>query len=142
MSSYTMGEARDAVIAHFVAEWAALGFDAANVLYQNRRSSAPTEEVIWCRYQMINDNSRKASLTNANGVACYERHAFIVIQLFFPLDGGLDDDTTQSILDVYEGGVPSISGIWFNDTSAREIGPDNNWFQTNVTTKMMYNQVK
>lgn len=144
MTSYSLADARDTIISHFQNEWVNnMGLSQQNIFHQNRRSDKPEEgEFTWCRFSLFNTSFNKSSLGNFNGNSQYDRNALLLIELMTPIDNGIDDVTTQSILDIYEGGVPSLSGIWFRQVSVNEIGINDNWFQTNITAEVLYNQVK
>ena len=144
MSSYTLAQARDAIIAHFENEWVnTLSLEQSNIFYQNRRNDKPEDgEFIWCSFYLFNTAFEKSSLTNFNGVSQYDRNALLLVEVMVPLGDGIDDITTQGVLDIYEGGVPSLSGIWFRNATANEVGVKSNFHQTNVTAEVLYNQVK
>ena len=50
-------------------------------------------------------------------------------------------DLAQRIIDAYEGAA-TPGGVWFRNTRLREIGLDGPWFQVNVFSEFVYDQVK
>lgn len=144
MTSRTMVQARDAIIAHFENEWVnTLGLEQEKIFYQNRRGDKPESgEFTWCKFYLFNTGFNKSSLTNVDGVSQYDRNALLLVELMTPCDDGVDDITTQAVVDMFEGGVASLSGIWFRNVTPNEIGGVDNWYQTNITAEIEYNQVK
>ena len=144
MTTYTLAEARDTIIAHFENEWVnVLGLALSDIYYQNRRNDSPENgEVKWCRFSLFNTAFNKSSLTNIDGVCQYDREAILLIELLVPLDDGIDDVTSQGVLDIFEGGVPSMNGIWFREVTVKEIGASENWYRTDIIARVLYNQVK
>lgn len=143
MTSYTIGQARDSIIAHFESQWAGLLYDVDDIKYTNKPEDKPeNEEVVWCRFKIEHTFFKKSSLTNSAGVAKYSRSAILTIQLFTPYNNGIDDAASQSIVDIFEAGINTLPGIWFRDTTAKEIGTDGIWYQTNITADVQYDQIK
>lgn len=145
MTSYTMEQARDAVVAAFEAGWAIATGDTVfeNIKYTNRPDDPPNDEdVIWCRFIFRHSFSNKASLSGSAGTGRFERQVLLTIQLFLPYGNGIDDATPQAIVDIFEGGIPSLPGVWFRNVTPNEIGDDGIWYQTNVTADIIYDQIK
>lgn len=141
--SYTITQARDAIVAAFESGWTGAGFDLDNIKYTNRAEDKPDDKtVIWCRFRMVHAGFQKGSLTNIQGQARYDRNAILTVQLFTPYDDGLNDDAPQSIVDIFEGGISTLSGIWFRNVTAAEVGNDGVWYQANITADIEYDQIK
>ena len=143
MTTYTLAEARDTIIGVFEDRWVNnAGLSLDDIYYQNRRADEPDHNRVWCKFNLTNTAFNPDSLTSINNVRIFERNAIMIIGLRFPLDEGIDDITTQAVLDIFEGGISSVSGIFFRNVTATELGVVGNWFRTNITAEITYNQVK
>ena len=143
MASYTIGQARDAIISHFESAWSGFSYDLDDIKYENKPEDRPDgDDVVWCRFRIEHTFFKKNSLSNPAGLAKYGRDAILTIQLFAPCNDGLNDEIPQSIVDIFEAGVATLPGIWFRDTTAKEIGTDGIWYQTNITANVQYDQIK
>jgi hypothetical protein len=63
--------------------------------------------------------------------------------VFEPPGKGLSGatDLPKVIQDAFEG-VATASGVWFRDVTVNEIGPDGDFFQTNIVAFFEYDEVK
>ena len=143
MTSYTIEQARDAIVSEFETGWTNLSLNPDFIVYQNKEDQAPpTNRETWCRFVLTHSFSGKASLGNANGQSRFERNLIMTVQLFTEASNGLDDATPQGIVDIFEGGIASLPGIWFRNVNPNEIGRDGVWYQTNITADVIYDQIK
>lgn len=103
----------------------------------------PTTQVSWARVKTRHTTAQQASLSGALGTRRFERHGILTIQIFEPTGKGLSGatDLPKIIQDAYEG-EETANGVWFRDVVLNEIGPDGDFFQTNIVASFEYDQIK
>lgn len=147
--SFTISEARDAISKHIVESWVANGLLLDNLLFDDfdnetdNKPSTPDKDQTWARIKIKHGDSSQRSLADMSSKAIFSRVAFIMVQIFAPRNTGQTqtDIVGQLMLDTFE--KKHASGCMrFRDTSIREIGIDGSFFNTNVTSIAMYDQLK
>ncbi len=138
--SATYAEAVDVILGLFKTVWDTSGHIA---LYENVAGDIPTAVAPWARVTLRNVDGRQGSLAGALGVQRFDRDGLLTVQIFVPAGEGLSEAHTLSkiVADAYEG-VAGDNGIWFRNVRVNEIGPDGDWFQTNVLVDFTYDEIK
>lgn len=142
--SLTRKEAIDEILALFKTAWDTTGY-GSRVKYDNvsKEAALPTGLEPWCRVNLRHTASRQASLAGAVGTRRFQRNGVLTVQVFEPIGKGLSGSTDlpKIVQDAYEG-VETTSGVWFRDVTLKEIGPDGDFFQTNVIALFEYDEIK
>lgn len=138
--SATYAEAYDAVLLLWKAAWDTTGYTA---LYENVGGKVPTGTTPWARVSMQQAIGQNASLSGALGTQRYERSGILFTQIFIPIGKGLSEGHALSkiVADAFEGQATS-NGVWFRNTRINEVGVDGDWYQINVLTDFIYDEVK
>ena len=134
----TFQQARDQICAVFKAAW-----DPRPVVWDDVPSEKPTGVPVWARFTIKHALGQQASLANASGVSRYRRQGLIIAQIFTPCGEGLSQAYTSAkvVTDAFEG-TTTAGGVWFRNVGPREVGPDGDWYQTNVLIEFEYDEVK
>lgn len=78
----------------------------------------------------------------APGHRRFRRRGLVIVQVFVPVDRGLlrCDELAKAARDIFEG--KTLSGVMLHDGNYREVGPDRQWFQGNVTVDFSFDETK
>ncbi len=146
--SATFEEAIDIILAIFKTAWDAGATNPTLVDYQNVKPAnnvtlPPDTNLSWARVTIQHQDGRQSSLSGALGVKRFDRDGLLTVQIFVPAGEGLSEAHTLSkiVADAYEG-VAGNNGIWFRNVRVNEIGPDGDWFQTNILIDFTYDEIK
>lgn len=139
-------DAIDEIIEPFHLAWAPRPVKYDNVAKDDVPPPAdpdPDNDVSWARFVLRHGASGQATLANFQGQRRWRRTGGIVVQLFTIKGEGLSGspDLPTLVQNVYEG-LATPGAVWFRDVSVNEIGPDGNWFQTNVVAFFEYDEIK
>ncbi|MEM7444292.1 MAG: phage tail terminator-like protein [Pseudomonadota bacterium] len=120
-------DARDAICGRFDARWAG----RTPVAWPNHGFAVPSGAP-WVRLTIVDGEARQASL-GSPGANLHRHTGVIMVQVFVPIDSGtrtareLADEAAEIFrhqrFDAIRCDVPSV----------REIGPDDVWFQVNMS---------
>jgi len=142
--SLTRKKAIDEILGLFKTAWDITGH-GLRVKYANvgKKSVPPSGQDPWARVSLKHTNSAQASLSGAAGTRRFRRNGFVTVQIFEPPGKGLSGtiDLPKIVQDAYEG-VETTSGVWFKDVTLSEVGPDGDFFQTNVVAFFEYDEIK
>lgn len=142
--SLTRKQAIDEICAIFKTAWDTTGH-GSRVKYDNvgTTSTPPSGQDPWARVTIKHGVSAQASLAGAVGTRRFRRTGTLAVQVFTPPGEGLSGatDLPKIVQDAYEG-VSTTGGVWFRDVSINEIGPDGDFFQTNVVAFFEYDEIK
>lgn len=142
--SLTRKEAIDEIGALFKAAWDTTGY-GTRVKYDNvgTTSVPPADQVPWARVSLRHVTSRQASLAGANGTRRFRRTGVLTVQVFEPPGRGLSGgtDLAKIVQDAFEG-ITSPGGVIFRDVAINEVGPDGDFYQTNVVAFFEYDEIK
>lgn len=131
----TMNEAKEAVLARFVANWA----DPADYVFDNERYDGDAE---WLRVTVRNVTAQQETLGRV-GNRRFMRYATVFIQVFTPIGTGTQrlDALATAARDIYEG--VSFSGLRFTQAGViRETGSDETWNRAIVELPFQYDETK
>jgi hypothetical protein len=113
--------------------------------FDNEKFTPPTKTA-WVRVTVRHDDSTLELIggTQAGGFNKYQRTGRLTVQVFTPLNEGVEEADTlaQTARDIFEGVTLSSNAIRFNDVIVREIGPDEGWYQFNVEAVFQYDERK
>lgn len=141
--SLTRREAINEILTLFKTVWEATQ-DASLVKYDNVANDnvPPSTQVPWARVKVRHTTAGQASLTGALGTQRFERKGILTIQIFQPAGKGLSGatDLPKIVQDAYEG--VETNGVWFRDVVANEIGPNGDFYQTNIVALFEYDEIK
>ena len=142
--SLTRVQALDEILTPFKTAWDAEE-DADLVKYDNVPNDQvpPATAMPWARVAVRHTTSDQASLCGALGTQRWKRKGVLVVQIFELTGQGLigTTDLPKIIQDAYEG-VRTVGGVWFTKVTINEIGPDGDFYQTNVTASFEYDEIK
>lgn len=146
MSNLTYAEARDEIHALFKVAWDA-GVETAGqaVLYTDSKTVVPktvdgdSNPDLWARITVQHSSGSNAAIGNG----LFDRFGVVTVQVFTALGTGLSigDNVYKIVGDAYEGKT-TPGGVWFRNVSVNEIGPEGEWYQTNITADFEYNERK
>lgn len=140
----TRKEAINEIAALFKTAWDTTGF-GARTKYDNvgTKSVPPPGVEPWARLTIRHAQSRQATLSNSGGKRRFRRTGSLVVQVFEAPGKGLvgDSDLAKIVQDAYEG-ITSAGGVIFRGVSINEVGPDGDFFQTNVVATFEYDEIK
>jgi len=120
-------DARDAICGRFDAHWAG----RTPVTWPNHGFAVPSATP-WVRLTIVDGEARQASMGNPG--ANLHRHAgVIMVQVFVSIDSG-----TRTARELADQAAEIFRNQRFDDIrcdvpSVREIGPDDVWFQVNMS---------
>ena len=132
----TINEARQAIYARFISQWGT----QTEFTFDNEPFTEPVSDP-WVRLAVRNTDGGQETL-GQSGNRRYTRDASIFVQVFTLIDTGTQEaDTLARIArNIFEG--ERFSGVFANDGTIREIGPDGKWYQTNVEIAFFYDEIK
>jgi len=147
MSNLTFTEARDEIHTLFKTAWDA-GAETAGkvVLYADSKTQVPkTDDAddnpdLWAKITIQHNGGSQATL---GGNRCFNRFGVVTVQIFTPLGTGLSlgDNVYKIVVDAYEGKT-TPGGVWFRNVAVNEVGPEGEWYQTNIIADFEYEEQK
>jgi len=142
--SLTRKQAIDEICTVFKTAWDTTGH-GARVKYQNvgETSTPPSGQDPWARVVIRHSTSGQVSLAGAVGTRRFSRTGLITVQIMEVVGQGLSaaTDLPKIVQDAFEG-VSTPGGVWFRDVAINEVGPDGDFFQTNVVAYFEYDEIK
>lgn len=140
--SVTFAQARDQILALGTTAWQAHN-DYPLLFDDSASEEIPKTSTPWARMTIRHESGEQDTLSNPLGNKLFSRRGVLIVQLFTPRGKGLQsaDTLAKVFMDAYEGKSTS-GGVWFRNARYREIGPDGNWYQTNVTLDFEYTELK
>lgn len=140
--SLTYTEAYDEMLAAFKAAWDTTGY---NAIYEDVASDGPpTSTEPWARVTIRHSPAGgQVSLSSDTGTRIFSRSGIIIVSVFTPVGDGLSlaHSLGKIVADAFDG-VSTPGRVLFRDVGLNEIGPDGDFFQTNVTAAFEYDEVK
>lgn len=139
--SLTFEQARDEIYTLGHTAWS-----AANdypLLFEDLPGDPPKTATPWARLSLRHESGRQETLSNPLGNKLFERRGVLIVQVFAVRGKGLQsaDRLAKVFMDAYEG-KSTPGGVWFRNARYREVGPDGNWYQVNVTADFVYTETK
>lgn len=137
--------ARDAILSHFNAAWAAQVPPVPKLLFQDKKDELPLGTESWARITVLHNEGRRVTVGGDPGNRRFRRFGVINIQIFTPFGDGLvtNDKLVQVAVDAFEGKTTGGGDtVEFRNVRSNEIGPDGDWYNTNVVVNFEYDSVK
>lgn len=147
MSNLTYSEARDEIHTLFKTAWdAGAETGCQPVLYADSKTTVPktvdtdSNPDVWARITVQHTGGNQATL---GGNRCFNRFGVVTVQVFTPIGTGLSigDNVYKIVVDAYEGKT-TPGGVWFRNVAVNEVGPEGEWFQTNIIADFEYEEQK
>ena len=146
MSNLTYAEARDEIHTLFKTAWDA-GAETAGqpVLYVDTKTEVPqtvdadSNPDLWAKITVLHNGGSNGAIGNS----LFNRFGVVTVQVFTAIGTGLSigDNVYKIVGDSYEGKT-TPGGVWFRNVSVNEVGPEGEWYQTNITADFEYNERK
>lgn len=118
--------------------WASLGLSSPpDYALANKKFVKPSN-LSWVRLDIKHATGGNAAIGNK----LFERKGFLYIQVFTIIETGtlLNDQICDAALNTFEG--KDIQGIWFRNSTIREVGPEDKYYQSNVIHEFIYDEFK
>lgn len=136
-----VGQAREEIYDLFLTAWKSdPETQAIPVFFDAVKDEQPTDTG-WCRINIRHIDGDQSALTNCESVTRYTRNGIVTVQIFAETGHGLaQGDKWVAVAEAAFRGKRTPSNVWFKRVSVREVGPSENWFQTNVTAIFTYDE--
>lgn len=145
MSFTTRKAAITEILGLFRTAWLGASQADNQVKYDNvgKSTTPPSGDTPWARVILRHTTSEQGTLAGAVGTRRFDRKGILTIQIFVPPGKGLAEtvDLPKILQDAYEG-VETANGAWFRDVVVNEVGPDGDFYQTNVVALFEYDEIK
>lgn len=138
-----MTAAKNAILAIFNTAWNAQGGTVPPVIYDDIAQEHPVDGTAWCRCMVKHTQGYQPTVGGAPGARRFRRTGMVVCQIFTKTgDGGtLNDQYVEVALAAFEG-VVVPDGVFFYKVTPKEVGQNDNWFQTNVIAMFEWDQIR
>ena len=140
----TLTQARDEILTQFRTTWLADPISAELPVLWPDSDSKPPSSGAWARASVTHGPGGQRTLSGGTGQIRYTHKGFVIIQLFTPRGDGLKLSDQLAIIGkrAFEGVATSPGHVSFYRVVAREIGPDGQWFNTNVLADCEWDEVR
>lgn len=108
--------------------------------------NGPRSDEPWARVNISHNPPAGGQRTfGGPGNRRFARAGVLTVQVFTPMSVEQSVTMAEALAviarDAFEG-VSSPSGVWFRQVGIQEVGPDDPWFQLNVTAEFSYDELK
>jgi hypothetical protein len=136
----THTEMRTEVTKYFRANFT--GLPEARIDFPNENFTTPVGQT-WARFSIVNVTSVQRSLGDV-GRRKYDRGASVFVQIFSPKNTAQKpaDLLAEEVREVFEGIHLVGNDIRFRNTTIREIGVDEGWYQLSVECEFEYTETR
>lgn len=133
-------EARNAIFKLIKNAWSPTGY---KMIWPDKPDVIPTDRVPWARTTLQHITGAQSTLARFDGKSRFKREGIIAVQIFTPSGEGLSRsyELGNIITNAFEG-VSTLNDVWFRNTRINEIGPESNWYQLNVLSDFIYDELK
>jgi hypothetical protein len=140
----TLTQARDEILTQFRTAWLADPASAALPVLWPDSDSKPPASGAWARVSVTHGSGGQSTLSGGLGETRYTHMGFVTVQLFTPRGDGLklSDQLVTISKHAFEGVATSPGHVTFYRVRSREVGPDGQWFNTNVLADFEYDEVR
>ena len=140
----TLTQAHDEVLEVFDDAWSALATPPP-VQYPDRPPPVdpfPPVGATWARVHLTDNEGEQIGFGPAEGRR-YRSMGVLTVQIFAPKGSGrsIPQALAQTVLGAFRGKT-TAGGLEFFRHRARDIGPDGDWWQTNVIVEYQYDSVE
>ncbi len=134
----TLNDAREAVYLRFTSTFT--GVTADRVALDNEDFQEPRDGN-WVRL-VVRSVDREQDTLGRPGNRKFRPLATVFVQVYVPVDSGLQasDTLAKEAADVFEG--VSFSGLDFEAAVVRETGPTDRWFQSVMEAPFRYEEIR
>lgn len=150
--SLTAAQARDEMSARFYDDWRskvplAYSGGVPQVVWDGTADAddkGPRADRPWARVTIAHNVAPQRTFGEP-GSRRFERLGLITVQVFVPL--ALEDSVALAealgtiARDAFEG-KSTPGGVWFRNARLQEVGPDSPWWQLNIVTDFVYEELK
>lgn len=145
----TMDQARNEINGIFNQYWISYAEPLAGYIPEVRWGGTeigdlPKAHKAWARVNIQHTQSDQKSL-GAPGTRRFERWGYVTAQIFTPLSEGQGLSLSEQLViiarNAFEGNS-TPSGVWFRKVTAKEIGVDGPWWNTNVIASFCYDEIR
>jgi hypothetical protein len=140
----TLTQARDEILTVFRDAWLASSeSNALPVLYPDTDDELP-DSGAWARVSVRHGTGGQATLANHDGQRRYRHTGFVTVELYTPRGDGLvlNDQLSTIVKHAFEGVTTCPGQVIFRRVRVNEVGPDGQWFHTNVLVDFEYDEVR
>lgn len=144
MTCVNITQARDEILAKFLAAWIANETSAAlPVIYGDVVGEVPASGS-WARVTVRHNIGGAATLGGEVGNRRFRHEGIVTVQVFTEHGNGqVDSDVLATVaMDAFEGEVTSPGRVIFRNVRINEVGLDGQWFQVNVLAEFEYDVIK
>jgi hypothetical protein len=136
----TLAAARNAIYDHFFTNFTAI--PSARITAENEEFDPPVGQS-WVRLAVNHTASVQESLGDV-GLRKFSRIGSAFVQIFIPENSGLNsaDLLADAVRTVFEGVRLLDNDIRFYNSTVREIGVNEGWYQLSVESEFVYTQTK
>jgi hypothetical protein len=136
----THTEMRTEVTKFFLASFT--GLPASRIDLPNENFETPVGQT-WARFSIVNVTSVQRSLGDV-GRRKYDRGASVFVQIFSPQNSAQKpaDLLAEEVREIFEGIHLVGNDIRFRNTTIREIGVDEGWYQLSVECEFEYTETR
>lgn len=136
--SLTYEQAYDEILTTFKNAWDTTGHKA---FYENIEDDRETDDSAFAKIQVTHSGSRQDTLGGI-GSRTFRRSGIVTIRIYTQAGKGLQEShqLAKVATDAFEG--KSVSGIWFRNVRAIEIGREGSFYQVNVIAEFEYDEIK
>ncbi len=150
--SLTTPQARDEILARFYDDWRSKAplvwaGGVPRVLWdakEEKDDKGPRADEPWARATVSHNVSPQRTFGEP-GNRRFDRLGIFTCQVFTPMSieqsVTLAEDLGVIVRDAFEGNT-TPGGVWFRNTRLQEVGPDEPWWQLNVSTEFNYDEIK
>lgn len=137
-------QARDDILGWFKSKWDLVPAPVPLAIYDGTNTPPPDAVLEWIRVTLAFGALSQQTLQTV-GNRRFNRSGILTIQLFTPFaragQGERADVLAQAIIDALEG-CETPGGVEFLNLTDNDIGKSGAWWQTNITSRLIYQQVK
>lgn len=134
-------QAMDVICKVLEDKWTLLGYDLANIKYNDVPGEKPAGDVPWARVTVQHATGNQASLAGDDTTRRFKSTGTVTIQVFTPIgDGSLAEYSVgQEVLNAYR--KAQNVNLWFRNQRLREVPSDTMFAQINVLSEFTYDDV-
>ena len=134
----TVVDARELIYDRFVTNWG-----STTDFWFGNEEADPSPGTAWLRVSVTHTDSQQQTI-GAAPFRKFQRNGIITFQIFTPITGSNAEDirTADGYVDTLRATWESVdfSDIWTRDAVHNEIGPDGDFYQTNLEVGFLYFQ--
>lgn len=144
MAYSSIGAARNDILAFFKAAWDAQAAPVPPVIYDNVAGEHPANGDPWLRVKVTHTAGAQATIGGSPGNKRFRNVGLFTAELFTPTGSGSAgaDQYIQVLKATFQGNRTRGDGAFFYNVRSKEIGQNDNWFQTNFIAEFSWDEVR